>query len=127
MSPSRKSCSRPEQKRNDTICVVVHDTTVVGHVTASSLPVARAFASEHARMILQAADSDKALAKICDCKEQGVCASAAETSPPDTDTVDDTTEIGFAVAAHIELEKFRNPQEDQVSGEDLEGENLADS
>jgi endoribonuclease Dicer len=91
--------------------------------------VARAFASEHARMILQAADSDKALAKICDCKEQGVCASAAESSlaPPDTDTVDDTTEIGFAAAAHIELEKFRNPQEDQVSGEDLEGENFADS
>jgi len=86
--------------------------------------VARAFASENARMILQAADSDKTLAKICDCKEQEVCASAAETSPPDT--VDDTTEIGFAAAAHIELEKFRHPQEDEVSGEDLEGENFAD-
>lgn len=123
-SRSRKSCSRPELKRNDTICVVVHDTIVVGPVTASSLPVARAFASEHARMILQAADSDKALAKICDCKEQEVCASAAEASPPDT--IDDTTETGFAAAAHIQLEKFRNPQEDQVSGEDLEGENFAD-
>ena len=88
------------------------------------MPVARAFASERARMILRAADSDKALAKICDCKEQEVCASAAKTSPPDT--VDDTTEIGFAAAAHIELEKFRNPQEDEVSGEDLEGENFVD-
>jgi hypothetical protein len=78
-------------------------------------------------MILQVTDSDKALAKICDCKEQGVCASAAEIPPPDTDTVDDTTETGFAAAAHIELEKFRSPQEDQVSGEDLEGENFADS
>ena len=123
-SLSRKSCSRAELKRNDTICVVVHDTIVVGPVTASSLPVARAFASEHARMILQAADSDKALAKICDCKEQEVCASATETSPHDT--VDDTTEIGFAAAAHIELEKFRNPQEDQVLGDDPEGESFAD-
>lgn len=122
---SRKSCSRPEFKRNDTVSVVVHDTIVVGPVTASSLPVARAFASEHARMILQqGAGSDKALANICDCKEQQVCASNAE--PSHHDTVDDTTEIGFAAAAHLELEKFRNPQEDQVSGEDLEAENIGD-
>jgi endoribonuclease Dicer len=121
---SRKSCSRPEFKRNDTISVFVHDTVVVGPVTASSLPVARAFASEHARMILQAADSDKALAKICDCKDQEVCASNKE--PPHHDTVDDTTEIGFATAAYMELERFTNPQEVQVSSEDLEGENFPD-
>ena len=123
-STYRKSCSRPEFKRNDTICVVAHDTIVVGPVTASSLPVARAFASEHARTILQAADSDNALVRLCDCKEQEACASNTETSHHET--VDDTTEIGFAAAAHIELEKFRNPQQDQVSGEDLEGENFAD-
>lgn len=103
----------------------MHDTVVVGPVTASSLPVARAFASEHARMVLQAAGSDKALAKICDCKDQGVCTPTTE--PSHHDTVDDTTEIGFAVAAHMELERFTNPQEVvQVLGEDLEGENFPD-
>jgi len=91
-------------------------------VTASSLPVARAFASESARMILQAADSDKALVKICDCGAQQVCASDPE--PPPDGAVDDTTEIGFAAAAHIELEKFRDPQEDRVSGEEPETENF---
>jgi hypothetical protein len=70
-------------------------------------------------MILQSADSDKALDKICDCKDQ---VYVSNTEPSIRDTVDDTTEVGFAAAAHIELEKFRNPQEDQVSGEDLEGE-----
>jgi len=118
----RKSCSRPEYKRNDTICVVVHDTVVVGPVTASSLPVARAFASENARMILQAADSDKALVRICDCGARPVCASDPGPSPDDA--VDDTTEIGFATAAHIELEKFKNPQEDRASGEEPETENF---
>ena len=103
----------------------MHDTIVVGPVTASSLPVARAFASERARMILQAADSDEALARICDCKDQEVCAS--KTEPSHHDTVDDTTEIGFATAAHMELERFRNPQEVQVSGEDPEGESFPDS
>jgi len=103
---SRKSCSRPEFKRNDTISV------------------ARAFASERARTVLQAADSDKALAKICDCKDQEVCAS--NTEPSHHDAVDDTTEIGFAAAAYMELERFTNPQEVQVSGEDPEGENFPD-
>jgi endoribonuclease Dicer len=126
MKLSRKSCSRPEYKRNDTICVVVHDITVVGPVTASSLPVARAFASEHARMILQATDSEKSLAGLCDCKEQQVHASDPE--PARHDDVDDTTETGFAAAAHIEVEKFRNPQEDRMSGEDPEeAENIADA
>lgn len=122
---SRKSCSRPEYKRNDTICVVVHDIIVVGPVTASSLPVARAFASEHARMILQAPDSEKSLTRICDCKEQQV--DATNTEPVRHDDVDDTTENGFAAAAHMEVEKFRNPQEDRMSDEDPEAENIADA
>jgi endoribonuclease Dicer len=98
----------------------VHDTIVVGPVTASSLPVARAFASERARMILQAADSDKSLVRICDCNKQEVCASKAEPIPPDS--VDDATETGFAAVAQMELEKFRDPQEDQRLDEDIEGE-----
>jgi hypothetical protein len=43
------------------------------------------------------------------------------------DDVDETTEIGFATAAHLEVEKFKNPREDLVSGEDMEAENLADA
>jgi endoribonuclease Dicer len=125
MNLSRKSCSRSEYKRNDTICVIAHDITIVGPVTASSLPVARAFASEHARMVLQDADSETALTRICDCKEQQV--HAPNTEPIRPDDVDDTTEIGFATAAHMEVEKFRNPQEDRASGEDPEAENIADA
>jgi endoribonuclease Dicer len=124
MKLCRKSCSRPEYKRNDTICVIVHDITVVGPVTASSLPVARAFASEHARMILQSGDSEKALIHICNCKEQQVDASNKE--PARHEDVDDTTETGFAAAAYMEVEKFKNPLEDQVSDEDPEAKNLAD-
>ncbi|KAI0253802.1 hypothetical protein BJV78DRAFT_1298163 [Lactifluus subvellereus] len=120
-----KSSSRPESKQNDTVSVVVHDTTVVGPVTASSLPVARAFASEHARMILQSTDSDKALVRICDCKEQEVCAS--NTEPTRHDTVDEATEIGFAAVAQMELEKFTDPQEDQGLGDDLEAEKVPDA
>jgi endoribonuclease Dicer len=94
----------------------VHDITVVGPVTASCLPVARAFASEHARTILQDDSSEKALARICDCMKQEVDASKTELVRPDD--VDDTTEIGFATAAHLEVEKFKNPEEDRVSSED---------
>ncbi len=125
---SRKSSSRPEFKRNDTISVVVHDITVVGPVTASCLPVARAFASEHARTILQDENSESALARICDCMKQEEVQTTTETEPaPRLDDVDDTTEIGFATAAHLEVEKFKNPQEDRVSGEDGEAENLVDA
>jgi endoribonuclease Dicer len=118
---SSKSSSRPESKQNDTVCVIVHDTVVVGPVTASSLPVARAFASERARIILQAPDSDKSLIRLCDCKEQEVYA-AAKAEPTLNGTVDDATEVGFAAAAQTELEKFRDPQEDEGLDEDIEGE-----
>ena len=103
----------------------MHDITVVGPVTASCLPVARAFASEHARTILQDDNSEKALARICDCIKKEVHASKIE--PIRIDDVDETTEIGFAAAAHLEVEKFKNPQEDRVSGEDMEAENLVDA
>lgn len=103
----------------------MHDTTIVGPVTASCLPVARAFASEHARTILQDDNSEKALVRICDCMEQEV--HDIKIEPARHDDVDDTTEIGFAVAAHLEVEKFKNPQEDRGSGEDVEAENLVDA
>jgi endoribonuclease Dicer len=125
MKLSRKSCSRPEFKRNDTICVVVHDVVVVGPVTASCLPVARAFASEHARTILQDDNSEKALVRICDCMKQEV--DAVKTELARQEDVDDTTEVGFATAAHLEVEKFKDPQEDRVSGEDTEAEILVDA
>jgi endoribonuclease Dicer len=125
---SRKSSSRPEFKRNDTICVVVHDLIVVGPVTASCLPVARAFASEHARTILQDEESEKALSRICDCEKQDVQeVQASKAESPRPDEVDDSTETGFAAAAHLEVEKFKNPLEDRVSGEEMEVENLVDA
>ncbi len=67
-------------------------------------------------MVLSSADSDKALVKLCTCNKQEVCA------PPTEDVqdgpIDDTTEIGFATAAATELERYRNPQEDQVLGDE---------
>ena len=115
---SSKSCSREEHKQNDTVCIIVHDITVVGPVTGSSISVARAFASERARMILSTADSDKALEKLCNCNEQVVCAPQTELAPDNA--VDDTTDIGFATAAATELERYRIPEEDQVLGEKLQ-------
>ncbi len=76
-------------------------------------------------MILQDDNSEKALVRICDCIEQEVHAS--NTEPAHHYDVDDTTEIGFATVAHLEVEKFKNPQEDRVSGEDPEAENLVDA
>ncbi|KAF8274257.1 hypothetical protein EI94DRAFT_1794472 [Lactarius quietus] len=113
--------SREEYKQNDTVCIVVHDIIVVGPVTGSSISVARAFASERARMILSTADSDKALVKLCTCNKQVVCAPQTEIAPDDP--VDDTTDIGFATAAVTELERYRIPEEDQVLGEKLETAN----
>jgi endoribonuclease Dicer len=103
----------------------VHDVIVVGPVTASCLPVARAFASEHARMILQDENSENPLSRICDCIEREV--HPPKTEPARPDDIDDTTEVGFAVAAHLEVEKFKNPQEDRVLVEDTEAENLVDA
>ena len=51
---------------------------------------------------------------------------APVTEPVRNCDADETTEIGFAVAAHLEVEKFKNPQEDRVSVEDTEVENLVD-
>jgi hypothetical protein len=76
-------------------------------------------------MILQDDSSEKALTRICDCMKQEVHAS--ETEPVRPDDVDETTETGFATAAHLEVEKFKDPLEDRVSGEDTEAENLVDA
>lgn len=69
-------------------------------------------------MILSTADSDKALAKLCNCNEKVVCAPQTELAHDSI--VDDTTEVGFATAAATELERYRIPQEDQVLGEKME-------
>jgi len=52
---------------------------------------------------------------------------ASKTELVRHDDVDDATEIGFATAAHLEVEKFKNPREDLVSDEDIEVENLVDA
>lgn len=63
----RKTQSRPEISRNDGIAVVVHDVVVAGPVTASSLAVAKALASEGALKVLKNPDAEKSLSRICDC------------------------------------------------------------
>ncbi|KAL6308704.1 hypothetical protein BKA93DRAFT_725516 [Sparassis latifolia] len=86
----RKSQSRLEAKRNDSISVIVHDTVVVGPITAPNLSLSKGLAAERARIILDDTASPQYLRTICDCGK-------AETET----TLDDETEEGFATLAHI--------------------------
>src|SRR5258708_6885661 len=66
------SCARSKSRSqrggaNDTVVIVVHGTVVAGPVTASSLPVAKAFACSRARIVLQDPEEPRALSRLCDC------------------------------------------------------------
>jgi endoribonuclease Dicer len=63
----RKSSSRPQGRRNDSITIIVHGTVIVGPVTAGSLSVAKAIASESALTALSDNDSDHCLSQLCNC------------------------------------------------------------
>ncbi|KAI0059136.1 P-loop containing nucleoside triphosphate hydrolase protein [Artomyces pyxidatus] len=104
----QKSRSRAESKQNDTVCVVVHGVTVAGPVTASNLPVARAFASERARVVLQDVTSDRALGRLCDCGTPPSPAPLTLVNDLD-DIISDDIEIGFATLAQRMLEELVDP------------------
>ncbi|KAI0032338.1 hypothetical protein K488DRAFT_50105 [Vararia minispora EC-137] len=139
-----KSRSRPNTERYDSICVVVHDQSVSEMVTASSLSIAKAFASANALVRLRDRSSDRCLAKLCNCQVLRECGTrpmdvfgavkiagalpdlsaalassqvASETvlslacNPADVgsagdseeETLDDSTEAGFAAIARQKL------------------------
>lgn len=98
----RKSQSRPEFKRNDSISVIVHDFAVVGPIPASNLSLAKGLAAERAREVLEDPNGSFLLANICDCAGQ----LAPDPDMPDVSSedidgtegpkLDDETVEGFA-------------------------------
>lgn len=103
----RKSQSRQEAKRNDSISVIVHDFTVVGPVPASNLSLAKGLAAERARQILDDPNGNYHLAKLCDCGEQMVVDNVETPTfemPPEM--LNDETEEGFAALARIVTEEI---------------------
>lgn len=112
-----KSRSREDAPRNDTINVLVHDVDVSGPFTASSIGVARAFASERARIILQDVESPHSLQRVCTCKSPLTSPDAGTTpgteTPADTlESPDPGTEEGYTAIAREKLEKFQDPEEE---------------
>ena len=101
--------------RNDTISVIVHDIDVSGPFTASSIGVARAFASERARIVLQDADSPHSLARLCTCRVPAISPSPEPTPPTDEQPADNfeqpdsSTEEGYSTIARGMLEKLQDP------------------
>ncbi|THH21092.1 hypothetical protein EW146_g384 [Bondarzewia mesenterica] len=117
----RKSRSRPESNQNDTIHVLVHDRVVVGPITASRLSVAKAFACEKARLLLQDDIFPQSLQRICDCsppntrKDRRTARGALEKDVP---APNDETEEGYAALAERTLDEFRAPEETQWVNDD---------
>ncbi|KDQ59634.1 hypothetical protein JAAARDRAFT_77685 [Jaapia argillacea MUCL 33604] len=126
----RKSASNPDSKRNDSISVVVHDVVVVGPITAGNLSLAKGRASEQAKVVLQDAQSDKYLGRICNCAEAMEVDGDQSATEDDIDDVDeplkpldDETEEGFAAIARFKLSEAaasqRKLEEEEEDDEDF--------
>ncbi|THG95342.1 hypothetical protein EW026_g6294 [Hermanssonia centrifuga] len=127
----RKSQSRSELKKNDSVSIIVHDFAVVGPIPASNMSLAKGLASERAKQVLADPQGPYLLAAICDCN-----ARAAVEEPPELAVIeeepqklDDETEEGFAALARIALTKIAGAEECQqdnvgipVEDKDLEEE-----
>ena len=73
----RKSQSRPDIKRNDSISIIVHDFAVVGPIPAANMSLAKGLASERAKQVLGDETSPYLLSRICDCAEEAKREEAA--------------------------------------------------
>ncbi|KAA1477124.1 hypothetical protein DENSPDRAFT_571422 [Dentipellis sp. KUC8613] len=108
-----KSRSHPDSVRIDTINVFVHDVLVAGPVTATNVSVAKAFACEHARTVLQNQDSDLSLARLCDCHRaiemDQPPSPTIDAEAQDPETAEDDTEPGYLAVAQKRLEEFEAP------------------
>ncbi|VDC03914.1 unnamed protein product [Peniophora sp. CBMAI 1063] len=68
----QKSRSVHRREGYDTAAVVVHGVTVGEAVQSSSLPVSKAFASNHALKILQDSEHEYSLGRLCNCTQGDV-------------------------------------------------------
>lgn len=119
----RKSQSRPELKRNDSISVVVHDIVVVGPITGSNMSLTKGLAAERAHSILNSSTSPHRLSLICDCSNQRQNDVAAEVElGEDMKTLDDETEEGFAALAQVIHQEVNDSAVDtqRDTGENME-------
>lgn len=108
-----------ENRRNDSFSILVHDTVIVGPITAGNLSLAKGLAAERARFVLGDPDSEYSLSKLCDC---GKKMAVDPVKPPDVETdieklgpepqekpdssLNDETEEGFAKLAEMTRVKF---------------------
>ncbi|PCH38586.1 hypothetical protein WOLCODRAFT_88179 [Wolfiporia cocos MD-104 SS10] len=136
----RKTASRPETKRNDSISVIVHEQSIVGPITAPNLSMAKGLAAERARFILSHPDHMHHLSRICDCPkkentkpkvDESVADDvAAATVPavadadvePDAAEFDDETAEGFA---HLAM-KFAEEYSEEVKPESTNDDDFVD-
>ncbi|CCM04515.1 uncharacterized protein FIBRA_06696 [Fibroporia radiculosa] len=98
----RKSSSRPDVKRNDSISVVVHEHTLVGPLVAPNLSLAKGLASERALAILSNPESPQSIAHLCTCN----IAVEKEIAADQVELADDETEEGFAAIARLMAEEL---------------------
>jgi hypothetical protein len=64
---NRKIASHPQQQWKKSVTVMVHGVAIADPVTARSISVAKALASERALVILRDDTSENALSRLCDC------------------------------------------------------------
>ena len=107
----RKSQSRPDSKRNDSISIIVHDFAVVGPVPAANMSLAKGLASERAREVLGDPENPYSLTRICDCthteETEEVLLPTEVLDGVEPKKLDDETVEGFAALAHIAFRKSR--------------------
>ncbi|KAH8100190.1 hypothetical protein BXZ70DRAFT_174315 [Cristinia sonorae] len=99
----RKSQSRQEIKKNDSISVIVHDHAIVGPILAANLSLAKGLAAERARQILEDQNGPYPLSVICNCADKMDLDEDGETPVFEmpVDMLNDETEEGFAALARI--------------------------
>ena len=128
----RKTQSNPDIRRNDSVSVVVHNTVVVGPITATNLSLSKGLAAERARNVLADSTFDKCLAKLCDCQSK-LAAAVPEVIEAEAgidvdllapSSLTDETEEGFAAIAKQKLqdgvvEASREGDELESDGEDV--------
>ncbi|KAJ3529454.1 hypothetical protein NM688_g7854 [Phlebia brevispora] len=118
----RKSQSRPDIKRNDSISIIVHDFAVVGPIPAANMSFAKGLASERAKQVLADPESPYLLSRICDCGEGTKAGLPAhvEVDEAELRALDDETEEGFAALALRALTEVRGKPDGDVYPELME-------
>ncbi|KAI0320295.1 hypothetical protein OF83DRAFT_1053342 [Amylostereum chailletii] len=132
-----RSPSNPDARRV-TVKVVVHDV-VISSASATTRSVAKAFASDRARKMLQDTEGRHSLERLCKCGHRGanedLIPTTIEPTLPAADDVqekiggveEDETEAGFAEIAQQKLEEFVGPRQQNIqveNNDDVQDEDI---